>query len=607
LKITFALKEFKDAKVNAHYVKHFLLRDSRLEVTVVFADSDEKVFVPPKGPGGKFVLDLGPNEIPDAVGVPGPPQKKRIARLAMDFFIPFKHEGKTFPLLKIRQDFSLKELPTNNNLNIDYQLSPFSWRHSSTSALRTANGNVHPLVDLRNLKRNVIGMNALVLDVTELWDYLHQKNWNTQVYKALTDATKVTFKVFAHLGGSAFIWYSVVPSYLAESTKEVSPHIFYSPGDYGEQQNISDNEEKYLLRNPEQFQAQYGDDSDPYNNGHCLLLGYLLPPVDDDRLDSLNPRNIKIDWAIAHRRNVVNFERLDDRPRQIMLKHWDIGAGFERAFYGLGQVKPQQFLLMPQVYGRKGHAVSGIESTPHLKNVTDAIVDVLQTNTGLIGTGKDELVEKDKMILSCYSESGLDLWNSAANNQANIKALIGIEPSLANTKRTAGVVGNLLRNKIKVFIIGRHKGAKKKGEPDLYRPQVEPALMNKIRFLPDDLRILQYPPINPDINGFVKMRVSRVTNKDLDPLMLDDEKIILDDFATRPTPITGKKIIPFIFQDPSNWDDPSRGALVDIYYTHNFALTGGQEMKWDGTQIYGKGAAKVTYRTFFQQAVEEIG
>jgi hypothetical protein len=48
------------------------------------------------------------------------------------------------------------------------------------------------------------------------------------------------------------------------------------------------------------------------------------------------------------------------------------------------------------------------------------------------------------------------------------------------------------------------------------------------------------------------------------------------------------------------------GAVGGVFYTHNFALTGGQEMELaDPSKVYEK--PPESYRTFFQQAVEEIG
>jgi len=75
--------------------------------------------------------------------------------------------------------------------------------------------------------------------------------------------------------------------------------------------------------------------------------------------------------------------------------------------------------------------------------------------------------------------------------------------------------------------------------------------------------------------------------------------------AKRKPPITGKAAIPFIFQEINNSDKLADASLTNIFYTHNYALTGGQDMTLaDPSDFYNK---PVTYRTFFQQAVEEIG
>jgi hypothetical protein len=265
----------------------------------------------------------------------------------------------------------------------------------------------------------------------------------------------------------------------------------------------------------------------------------------------------------------------------------------------LDDIKPQQFLLMPQMHKRNGK-----ESGPHLKIVTDTIVDLLQTNTELIGNPDDDVVAKDKMIVSCYSESGFDLWNASITNKDHLKAIIGIEPNSVNPKGAA-VIPELLRKKVRVFIIGRHQRAN-----DFFRPKIAKNLQDQIRFLPDEPRkIMKYQPDPDDWNhvkfNFVKYRVARMTNVNLDPLMLDREKKILTELATGPNPKTGKDAIPQILQPLSDSDDLRNNRLTSIMYSHNFALTGGQEMTLaDPDDFYNK---PVSYRTFFQQAVEEIG
>lgn len=599
MNVTFALKEFfKDKKANEHQIKHFLLDQARLKATLTFLDSSTKEFNPARNAAGRFVLVLDAAAIP---ADPGTGHKKQMTRLSVELVVDRTIAPKTFQLLRIIQEFSLKALPVNSDQNIAYQLSPFSWTHSKVGKRRTANANVHPLLDLKKLSQNLVLMNALVLDLTELWEHLHEKNEHYKRYKDLTAPGKVTFKVFAHLGGNAFIWYGVVPSYLS-TVENVFPHVFYSPADYAAKQNIAD-EKSYLFDNKKEFEAQEGSKS--AFNGRTLLLGYLLPPVDDDQIAGLTPKNFTkadlTDFVKRSRRNVVGFGRTTDTPPKLTTHHWRIGAGLERAFYGLRKNRPQQFLLMPQVIGNDGpSAVKGNESEPHLKNVTDAIVDLLQSNTDLLpNSGRDELVAKGKMILSCYSESGSDLWRSSSNNIDHIEAIIGIEPNSTNPNGK-NIIPSLLAKKIRVFIIGRHMGFN-----DHYRPQVPKDLQARIRFLPDEpLKILKYPP-DPDSNDFVKYRVARATDKNLDPLMRQAEKDILDDLAHRAPPVTGKAVVPVIFTPTGNSDRLGAGGLVGIFYTHNYALTGGQEMTLaDPVHFYGK---PVKYRTFFQQAIDEIG
>jgi hypothetical protein len=603
MRITFALKQFQDKRANEHLLKHFLLEPARIVARLTFSDSSEKFLKPvAKEADGKFFVDIDADDVPDKPDASGTVHKLKITRLLIDVFVDFRYEGKTFRLLRIVQEFSLTPGKTNSDTLIDYTLTPFAWAHNKTQAMvrKTSNASVHPLLDMKKLNRNEIGVNALVLDLTELWDHLHKDNKYTQYYKELTEPTRVTFKVFAHLGGNAFIWYAIVPSYIATSSK-ISPHVFYFPSDWAAKQNDKD-EESYLFDNATEFEAQSGSDS--AFNGEILFLSYLLPPVDDDRIPLLNPKEFDkasfAKWVIAHRRNVVNFKYTDATKTTITLKHFDIGAGFERAFYGVGKVKPQQILLMPQVTGDDGLKVDkGNESTRHLKNVTNAILDVLQTNTNLLITAnKDQVINKDKIVLSCFSESGFDLWRSSAEHADSIKAIIGIEPNSVNSANAKKIIEMLLLKKVKVFLIGHV------GPGQFYRPKMGAVLESKIRFLPDQPKILRYPP-DPNSNDFVKYRTARVQSETLDPYMLTREKSLLHDLATQTPPKKGKDAIPLVFTTIANSYDLKDGDVSEIFYTHHFALTGGQEMTLaDPNDFYKK---PVKYRTFFQQAVEEIG
>ncbi|HYP90176.1 MAG TPA: hypothetical protein VEQ59_18525 [Polyangiaceae bacterium] len=600
MKLTFSFQSFfSDKKLAKKQVGHFLLEQAHIDVSVVFDDSSVKVIRLVRAASGSFELELGKDDIPVAAESDGTLSRRLIRRLNFELIVPFEAVGKTFELLHIVQQFTATPGPANSDFVVDYRFTPFAWVHTGTRKARTANLNTHPLLDLSKLNQNQILINALVLDLTELWDHLHQKNKVYAGYKDLTEPSKVTFKVFAHLGGNAFIYYCVVPSYVAESSK-VSPHIFYSPSDYAEVQNLR-NERPYLLGNQTQFEGK--DDSSSASNGATLLLGYLLPPVDDVRIPTLNPKSRSkaemIDAVNERRRNVVNFEFADATKKRIEPQYWNIGAGFERAFYALGEIRPQQILLMPQVHVTDRGVAKGNESQRHVNNVTSAIFHILQTHGGLLAAKDDELVVKDKLILSAYSESGWDLWESSANNLDEVKAIIGIEPNSVNP-RGAAIIPKLLAKKVKVYIIGRHQGFN-----DHYRPKIAKPLQDQIRFLPDEPRkVLAYPP-DPDLNDFVKYRVARMQDQNLDPRLLPKEKEVLQDLAKRKRPITGKAAIAAIMTENHNSDKLSDGELTSIFYTHNFALTGGQEMQLDdAVRFYDK---PVKYRTFFQQAVEEIG
>jgi hypothetical protein len=599
LKVAFTLKSFfADKKLSARQINHFLLAKARVDVTLFLSSGQTKKFaLTSRDASGTFWLNIEKDDIPNT-GAPGSP-KRSIVFVELEFTVAVEVGTKKFSVLTIKQQFDAAPTSANSDTNIDYDLSPKYWRNSATWDIRSSYGNTHPLLDLSNLKARQVLINALVVDLTELWAHLHQGNFYYAIYKELTDPKKVSFKVFAHLGGGAFIWYVVVPSYLASSSK-IAPHVFYPPSDWSEIQNIEE-EADYLFKNTSYFQGSALTD-----DGRVLLLSYLLPPTDDDQISKLTPKDMTkktmVDYVTALRRNVVGIEYRDPKKTMIDPQHWRLGAGFERALYGLGKVKPQQILLVPQRYtfktGNDLQVKRGNERERHLKNVTHAILDVLQSNTPLIGKGKDGVVSKDQLVLSAYSESGADLWESSKNNLDDIKAIIGIEPNSVNPKGKA-IIPKLLDKKIQVVIIGRHKLPN-----NWYQPELDKKFLDQILFLPKDpVKVLHYPP-DPDSNAFVKYRVARFLNETLDPLMLQSERDILKDLAKRKPPLTGKAAIDEIFSEVHDSDDLRRSRNATIFYTHHFALTGGQEMTLaDPHAFYDK---PVTYRTFFQEAVDAI-
>ena len=97
--------------------------------------------------------------------------------------------------------------------------------------------------------------------------------------------------------------------------------------------------------------------------------------------------------------------------------------------------------------------------------------------------------------------------------------------------------------------------------------------------------------------------LKRIADSSSDPIMSAEEKRLLDDLKNS-RGIFGQAAINEIFNDQFNIDGGG-GELSDQWYTHHFALTGGQIMELPSSgSIYGKA---ITYTTFFQEAVRKIG
>jgi hypothetical protein len=524
-----------------------------------------------------------------------------MTQLGLRLSVPLTVDGRTFVILSVDQRFVAVPRGPTGVATADYTLTPAGWR-DKLGRLRVANLAAHPLLGTSGLLTGKVTVNALVVDLTEAWLHLHRGNDAYKRYGLLTAGTGVTFAVLAHLGGNPFIWYAAVPDHVAAGGR-VAPHVFFSPADHQEKQN-NPNEQEYLLRNSAHF-AQDGR----------LLFSYLTPPVDDVRVAGLTQQVPDV----GRLRNVVGVRAAartrTSPPGQFTTSHWTIGAGFQRAFTrSSGGNAPAQLLLMPQRVqgGSNGEAV-----TAQLKPITDAVVDLLQTNTSLLSGASDTIVTKDKLVLSAYSESGVDLWLASLANADRIKAIIGIEPQnlvkLTNDYRpkdeqgqpleSAGppaklgldVIPLLLQRKVAVIIIGRHH------LPQYHLPPLPG--QQQVRLIPaDPAKVFAYPP-DPAANDFVKYRVHRFVDAASDPLMLPGETAILAELASRG--IVGRSALSAIFAATINWDKtPVPPDGFDHWYSHQFALSGGDEMRLDPTAVYGR---PVSYRTFYGVAVAAVG
>ncbi len=585
---------------------HFLLSQAALTCTLSFENGTTAVVTASKTAPSTFALDMGLTVVPDRRnpdGSPaieqGLPAKLLITRVELDYRVEVTLGGLAFTALRIVQRLQPSPRGAGGRNSVDYLLTPGGWLDPA-GRQRVANAAVHPLVDASKLAAGEVLLNTLMLDITPGWRQLHRNNRLYQVYDVLSRDRGLTFKVFAHTAGTPLIWYAVIPNQLRGSSP-VSPHIFLQPSDNREGQAPAD-DATYLLNNDRYFES----------DGRTLMK-YLLPPIPDVVVPSMGPPV----QSPKQLRNVVNFRKASVRgveTADFTTEHWNIGAGLQKAFEHIGGGVPAQFLLVPQRVGSATSAGSGSYGgavTGHLPSITDAVFGLIESNTDLTLSGSDVLLKRDKLVISAYSESGYDLWHVSRANQDALKAIIGIEPQNMNsvqndyrqTDASSGdrtgpapllgkdVIPELLKRKVLVYIIGRHHLQ--------YGPQIaDPSKLHRLPQHP--VAVFRYPP-DPSVNDFIKYRVHRMLVPADDPYLLPHEAALLATLAARG--ISGAAVLPVIFGPKSNQDATGNDG-VDRWYSHHFALTGGEEMHLDPSGVYGK---PVRYNTWFQLAVHEIG
>lgn len=585
---------------------HFLLANVTLDATLSFEDGTSRRVAAAKTAPSAFVLDVEPQALPPRRGPDGQPvleggqpSPQLVTRIDLEYRVEVTLGGLRFTALRIEQRLAPTPRDERGRQRADYLLAAGGWR-DALGRQRVANTATHPLADLKNLAQGELLLETLMLDITPGWRQLHRNNRLYQEHDVLTRNRGLTLKVFAHTAGAPFIWYAIVPHHL-RGVRPVSAHVFLQPSDNREGQ-WPNNDEHYLLHNDRYFET----------DGTTLML-YLLPPVPDVLVPTLSASPVR---SPERRRNVVNFRKAVHRGREtgeMTTDHWNIPAGMQKAFEHIGDGKPSQFLLLPQRVGQATSAQSesyGGAVTPHLAAVTNALFGLLESNIDLTLVGGDMLLSRGKTVLSGYSESGYDLWNASRPQRDQLKAVIGIEPqnvnSVQNDYRPKDPVGErigtppllgkdvipeLLRRNVAVYIIGRHHLH--------YGPQI--AQRDKLRLLPAKPReMFRYPP-EPSVNDFVKYRVHRVVVPTDDPMLLPEERAILAELAARG--LTGVALLPVIFGPKTNLDKSVQDG-VSRWYSHHFALTGGDEMRLDPSGVYGK---PVRYRTWFEVAVHEMG
>lgn len=579
---------------------HFLLADAALEAKVGFADGSSRSFAGVAAPGpGTFVVELQPREFPPGV----------VATFVdLTYTVPVTLGATRFTALRIVQRL-IASAPAEGDPP-GYRFAPGGWV-DALGRLRISNLLVHPLVGPGGVAAGRVEVNTLMLDITDGWWALHADNAVYELYREVTRDAPLAMRVLAHTAGVPLIWHAVIPKHLVAATS-VSPHIFLQPSDNREGQNLPD-DELYLRSNGDYFKG----------DGRALMK-YLMPPVPDTAVAGL----LSQFPTVTFWRNVLCILRIGSgvRKGQVTPMQWSIPAGLQRAFERRGDVRPAQLLLVPQRIGLASSSASGwygAAVTGHILRTTDAVLALIQTNTTLTLHGGDTLIARDKLIYSGFSESGYDLWNVGKALGDQLKAIVAVEPQNLNSiqndyrpkKQVDGgnaaadeqapkaervgeapavgkdVIPGLLKRGVRVFIIGRHHRQ--------YRPQV--AAHELLRLLPERAeRSFAFRP-DPGVNDFVRYRIQRLLDPSVDPLMTDEERGILADLAARG--LTGQKALEAILVEETN-SDRSVADGLQRWYSHQFALSGGDELTFDPAAMYG---TPVEYRTWFQVAVHEIG
>ncbi|WJL97183.1 hypothetical protein QSU92_08515 [Microbacterium sp. ET2] len=483
--------------LEASAAKHFLVQTRSLRVRHSSGSWADQPAATPTPTGFRFSVDAA-----------------RGGRLELDFAVRYRLQGRVHLLLLIRQtlDISSPGGPVT--------LTPRFWmRGAGDVALGrpVADPALHPLLALppvaaASTSVAVIRLSLPFLDITDMFLAVHGGTAWFQTLGMLK-ATSFRLRVLAGLRGHPLIWYVAVPESALERT-EVTPHVFYWPADYGGIDYPADSERGIVTRN---HHRSMNTANAAIQSGGETLCYFLLTPLDDARFLALAPAFEKarerFEAARSHEdeqlpRPAYSFRRvLEYTPRgdarAINPQVWMVPFGLEQVIAGTDQV-----LFFPQVAG--GDATHAIR--PGLRRDLQSALAVLADREPAF---RSAAPVADRLILSCYSQAGGNLFTASRNNSTDIRGVVAVEPQYVNERKKGEsdhlalgkeVLPGLIRRGVKVAIVSRRREAWQRAK---YLPRgVDPA---RLTLLPVDQTLLAYPQL-PDRPQF-RHRLSRL----LDP------------------------------------------------------------------------------------------
>jgi hypothetical protein len=547
--------------------EHFLVQERSLKVTAAVRGVKKALPVGDQVEG--FTFDLLE-------------RKTSELELELELFLP--HGGVRHRTLRIIQAFGVT--PTAGG---DFALLPKGWIFAPPTGVRRLHTvtnrptpQLHPLLTIDASSRTVL-VNALMVDITEFWLAVHGRAAQYTRWRDFVDPARVRLRVLAHLGGHPFVWFVVVPRHLLFQNL-VSPHVFHLPADFGDIEY--------------EGTTLAGLTSTAHQSAPPLW--YLQAPIEDVQVAARTT-------PAGRYRGVYHVSQPTGEPPT--LRHSEITAGLSKALADSGA---QQVLFIPQRSTKAGHAHA---VTRHVSNIVESALNVLWTNQEFLSQNFDRPLTVGKLVLSGFSDSGISLWSSAWTNADLVKGIIAVEPQwMASTKQGVDrsgvnksgldVIQKLFDDADKkqqpaptVCIIGRYKATQ-------YQLPLPAAHLARVAFFPsaaDYDKTWVYPPAPAANNPWNTYRAHRLLYPTEDPLMRVEELAILQGLLVTGT--TPARTLALIFPAAVNQDD-----TTGHFFSHLFAMTGGQELalppRDSRNSYYG---VPVTYKTFFQEALERIG
>jgi hypothetical protein len=507
-----------------------------------------------------------------------------------------RQNGKTYSLLTIIQRFQVRaDAGQVTGLTAGY------WQKIVPGQAMGLAKTVPPLHPLLAQDGNTITVSLEFVDITELFNDLHGDTPWFSILDLLA-GTQRTIRVLAALRGHPFVWYVVIAA-AAAGQKAMQPNLLYYPADYG---GIT-----YLPDRMEGLSTPNHDTS--VGNIQCggeTLFSFLTRPLADADYKTRIARYLQLTArfknrpgrkppALHHFREALSYTASGGK---LVPNYWEVPFGFENAIQ-----RHRQLLLIPQVNG----ADAGFAKREGLKSIAESAINTIYTNSNILTY---ETLEFQKLILTCYSQSGGNVFTAARANLKDIRALVCFEPQYMNAylkgedKSLAlgkDVIPLLLRDGQKVAIIARRRqGWDRKYLPERVSP-------GDLILLPDDRNytLLDYPdpsrPYDPFRSPVLARRYSRLLKPKSDPVLDEilggdsanvdlasaQEEAKVEDIiaAMRKRGLNDEQMVKAVFTSDFNVDD-SGG-----YFTHNFIVASGQP-KSDGSTL-----------NFFDLALSQIG